>query len=233
MPTADTPPFAPKPNLKTAKLVASQHLLSGGITHFSGSLDDLRNEGFMRGEVMHVVDTLIGSALLKRVNLNDALYNNGALIKSFKAEALLALLVCRPCSVHYKLDNACYVPYIKNQSHRLVTEFLFWKASDIDFLVTKIQDEFRWLDEAEGKLKADDEADHQALEHLLKCVEYAKSQQKYIDNVNAAVDGGAYSIRYMNITSTDLKTNTKTVESKLIHVFSGIMYKHPVISMDK
>ena len=119
---------------------------------------------------MHVVDTLIGSTLLKRVNLNDALYNSSALIKSLKAEALLALLVCRPCSVHYKLDNACYVPYIKNQSHRLVTEFLFWKASDIDFLVTKIQDEFRWLDEAEGKLKADDEADHQALEHLLKCV---------------------------------------------------------------
>ena len=54
----------------------------------------------MRGEVMHVVDTLIGSALLKRVNLNDALYNSGALIKSLKAEALLALLVCRPCSVH-------------------------------------------------------------------------------------------------------------------------------------
>ena len=106
---------------------------------------------------MHVVDTLIGSTLLKRVNLNDALYNSSALIKSLKAEALLALLVCRPCSVHYKLDNACYVPYIKNQSHRLVTEVLFWKASDEDFCVKQMRGEFKWLYEAEGKLKDEDE----------------------------------------------------------------------------
>lgn len=145
LPTADMQLFAPKTNIEAAKLIPSQHLLSGGIFDFSGDSNLLRDMGYVKDAVKNAINVLISPLLQKNVNPSGKLCENLYLLKSFKAEALLALLLCRPCSVHYKQRNAGYVPYLKNQSHRLVTSVLFWKEADAKKLALQLEQEITKL----------------------------------------------------------------------------------------